>query len=125
MRAALVIRRHAVLNPGEIAGLVAVGVAGISVLTLVSAIARRIAGPGGRGRFGVAPGLVIGAHMGGAGAAGQQPLDELRDEVESLRGEVSALHGRLSELDDLHNRLDFAERMLAQAKARGALPGES
>lgn len=40
-------------------------------------------------------------------------LDELREEIAALR----------AQLDEVHNRLDFAERMLAQAKARGALSG--
>jgi hypothetical protein len=100
-----------------------VGVGGISVLTLVSAVARRIAGPGGRrGLHGLAPGLVIGAHLGDGGSRGGQSLDDLRDEVEALKGEVTAMHDRLAELDDVQNRLDFAERMLAQAREKGALP---
>lgn len=34
-----------------------------------------------------------------------------------------ALIGVPPELDDIQNRLDFAERVLAQVKARDALPG--
>lgn len=109
------------MSPGEFIGFVGVITGAIGTLTLVSAVARRIAGPGGRGlgRLGSGPGLVIGAHLGGDAAA--QALAQLREDVESLRGEVAALRGRLAELDDVQNRLDFAERMLAQARTKGAL----
>ena len=104
---------------------VAVGTSAIAALTLVAAIARRIAGPSalGHGRLASGPGLVIGAHMGDAGANAVQAVAQLREEVETLRAEVDGLQGRLAELDDVQNRLDFAERMLAQARDKGALPG--
>jgi hypothetical protein len=31
----------------------------------------------------------------------------------------------VAEIDDLHNRLDFAERLLAQVKEKNALPGRA
>ena len=82
---------------------------------MLTAIARRIAGPFGKSHN---AGLVIGAM-----ATGKQALEELREEVDALRAEVDALRARGAELDDLHNRLDFAERMLAQVREKTALPG--
>jgi len=84
-----------------------VGTGGVAVLTLVRAVARRIsAGPGA--------------------ADGRREIDALRDEVDRLRAEVDGAQARLGELDDVQNRLDFAERMLAQVrdgKDKNALPG--
>jgi hypothetical protein len=63
------------------------------------------------------------------GAIGGRAVRELHEEVELLRGEVDRLRdsvehaSRPAELDDIQNRLDFAERLLAQVKARDALPG--
>lgn len=55
---------------------------------------------------------------GKAPAAGTpQVVDDER--VDLLSGEVAALR---RELDATHERLDFAERMLAQSRERGALP---
>ncbi len=84
-------------------------------LSLVTAVAKRIAGP----RSG--PAMVLGAHL--ASRAGSQDVDALRDEVEQLRAEVTQLKERNAELDDIHNRLDFAERLLAQVREKPALPG--
>ena len=92
-------------------------VAGIGVLGLVTAIARRIAGPFGRSNV---PGMVIGAHLAGGG---KQAIEELRDEIDQLRAEVEQLRLKSAEVDDLQNRLDFAERMLAQVREKNALPG--
>ena len=57
-----------------------------------------------------------------ARGGGGQELDALRDEVEHLRAELDGMHARLGELDELHGRVDFAERMLAQVKEKGGLP---
>lgn len=92
---------------------------GLGTLTLVAAIARRIAGPYGRQRLG--PDTVLGVHM--AGNTNTRALEDLRDEVDQLRAEVADLKSRAGELDDVQNRLDFAERMLAQVKEKTALPG--
>ena len=60
--------------------------------------------------------------------APSEALRGLRDEVEQLRGELDSLRNEIerssrpAEIDDIQNRLDFAERMLAQVKARDALP---
>ena len=72
----------------------------------MSAFARRIAA----GRH--APGL-----------AGSSDVDALRDEVDQLRTEVAQLRERSAELDDVQNRLDFAERLLAQVRDKTILPG--
>jgi hypothetical protein len=50
-------------------------------------------------------------------------IQGLRDDIEALRADVADSHRRLAELDDVQNRLDFAERVIAQGKDRGALPG--
>jgi len=59
---------------------------------------------------------------GGAGAAVEREVLAMRDELEQLRAEVDGVHGRLAQVDEIQGRLDFAERVLAQAKERGALP---
>ena len=91
----------------------------MGALGLVTAVARRIAGP--YAKRGIGPETVLGVHM--AGGANARTLEELRDEVEQLRAEVADLRARSAELDDVQNRLDFAERLLAQVKERNALPG--
>jgi len=100
---------------------VTVGVAGLGVLSLLTAIARRIAGPYSRRQIG--PDTVLGVHMAGGGGEAKRALEELREEVEQLRAEVAELKARGSELDDMQNRLDFTERMLAQVREKNALPG--
>jgi cell division protein FtsB len=109
----------AIVNPGEFAAYVFTAVAGLGALGVLTAIARRIAGP--YSRRGIGPETVLGVHMASGGA--KRELEELRDEVDQLRAEVAELRSRSAELDDVHNRLDFAERMLAQVKERNALPG--
>jgi hypothetical protein len=50
---------------------------------------------------------------GSAGSGADAAIDELRREVEALR----------NELGEVHERLDFTERLLAQGKAGDRLPG--
>jgi len=69
------------------------------VLILARAVARRIAG----------------------GPTGAREIEALRDEVAQLRAELDGVEGRLSDVDELQNRLDFAERVLAQVRERGLL----
>ena len=69
------------------------------MLILARAIAKRIAG----------------------GAAGTREVEALRDEVAQLRAEVDGIEGRLPDVDEIQNRLDFTERLLAQARERGLL----
>jgi len=92
----------AIQGPEAIAALAVIGFGGVAVLNLTRAVARRIGGGQDRATIG--------------------ELQALRDEVDHLRADLDAVHGRLAEVDELQGRLDFAERMLAQVKARGALP---
>ena len=55
------------------------------------------------------------------GAGGAREIETLRDEVAQLRAEMEGVQGRLSDVDEIQNRLDFAERLLAQARERGLL----
>ncbi len=73
--------------------------AGSVLLTLARALAKRIAG----------------------GAAGSKEVEALRDEIAQLGAEVDDLRSRVAPIDEIQNRLDFAERLLAQAKERGQL----
>ena len=84
----------------------------MSVLTLVSAVARRIGGPRGRAR------AAMFAAMQGDDAS-QRTIEELRDEVDQLRAQLSDVQARLAQVDELHERLDFAERLLTKANPRG------
>ncbi len=58
----------------------------------------------------------------GPGGDNAQDIRALQHEVDELRSELDAMRGRLGEVDELQNRLEFAERMLAQ-KEKNALPG--
>ena len=102
--------------------LIAVGAIALGALSIVTAIARRIAGPYGSRRLAAE---TIRARFGGVDAAPSRELESLREEVDQLRGEVAELRSRAAELDDVQNRLDFAERMLARVKEKSALPDGS
>ena len=93
----------------QMVGVVASAIGG---LIIVSAIARRIAGPYSRRSFGS---QIAEAHLAQTNAP---VLEELRDEVAQLRNEVAELREKTAELDDVQNRLDFAERLLSQSKDR-------
>lgn len=99
------------VDPGNFAQYVFTIVLGVSGLAFAGVIVRRIALGGARDHRLQAPG--------GATDLGQaEAARALTAEVEALRDEVS---GMRRELDDAHNRLDFTERLLAQAKERGLL----
>ncbi len=68
-------------------------------LTIARAIARRITG----------------------GSAGSREIEALRDEVAQLRADVEGMQARLPDVDEIQSRLDFTERVLAQARERGLL----
>ena len=57
---------------------------------------------------------------------GGAPDAELEREVHALREEVAELReesrAMRQELVEAHERLDFAERVIAQSRAKGALP---
>jgi hypothetical protein len=59
---------------------------------------------------------------GGSGAVVEREVQAIHDELDQLRSEVDVLHGRVGQVDEIQGRLDFAERILAQVKERGALP---
>jgi len=86
-------------GPDVIVAFAVTAFSGATVLTLARAIAKRIS----------------------AGAAGPKEIEALRDEVAQLRAEVDLLHDRVAPVDEIQNRLDFAERMLGQARERGQL----
>ncbi len=81
----------------------------MSTLTLVGAFAKRISG-GGRGRHAVGPG--------DTDPGAQEAVRQLAAELDALREEIAGLR---RELDENQNRLDFTERLLAQARERGLL----
>ena len=83
-------------------------VCGISALTLLGAVARRIGG--GRGRTAVGSGTTD--------PGARESVAQLSAELDALRDEVTGLR---REMDEAQNRLDFTERLLAQAKERGLL----
>lgn len=70
-------------------------------------------------------GRAIARSLGGARGEGYgaAEVEDLRVEVTELRRELETLHARLGQLDEVSERLDFAERMLAQARKDRALPG--
>ena len=49
----------------------------------------------------------------------EREIQALREEVAELRDETGAMRRDLAEA---HERLDFAERVIAQARTKGALP---
>ena len=98
------------IDPTDFARYVFTIVLSVSGLAFVGVIVRRIALAGGRGRL---------REAGGATDPGQaDAVRALTAEVDALRDEVGGLR---RELDEAHNRLDFTERLLAQAKERGQL----
>jgi vacuolar-type H+-ATPase subunit I/STV1 len=62
----------------------------------------------------------------GGGKEASADLEDLRAEIADLRAELDETRARLGgTVEELHGRLDFAERMLAQSKdkEKNALPG--
>ena len=68
-------------------------------------------------------GIIIARAMAKRIAGGTRDNEALREEIDHLRAEVADLRARSAEIDDVQNRLDFAERLLAQVRAKHALPG--
>jgi len=81
-------------------------------VSVVAAVTRKILGTGRRGRLGMS------LHAGDTDPGRDSAVGQLSAEVESLRVEVSGLR---REMDEAQNRLDFTERLLAQARERGLL----
>jgi hypothetical protein len=92
-------------------------------VSIIGAVARRIAGPRGARRVHVlkdGAGSVIGVNV-GTGDTDPGPQDAVRQltaELDALRDEITGLR---REMDETLNRLDFTERLLSQAKERGLL----
>ncbi len=84
----------------------------IGLLTIAGAVARRIAGPRHDRRM-------LGAHSGDTDPGAREAVAQLQGDVDALRDEVSGLR---RELDEAQNRIDFTERLLAQARNQGKLP---
>jgi hypothetical protein len=59
----------------------------------------------------------------GAGAAGGFEAEALRSEVDDLRARLELVENTTGRLTELEERLDFAERLLTQQRARAGLPG--
>jgi len=97
------------VDPVGVAQVIAATFVGMSILSLVIAVARRIAGPSHRGQI-------------ADQADAQRAIATLQDDMDTLRGEVEHMRSRVAELDDVQNRLDFAERLLAQGREQRALP---
>ncbi len=99
-------------------------VAAVGSISVLGAIARRIAGPRGARRIDVlkgSGGSVIGLNVGGDTDPGHQDtLRQLAADLEAMRDEVAGLR---REMDEALNRLDFTERLLGQARERGLLKG--
>lgn len=94
--------------------------AGIGSISIIGAIARRIAGRSSR-RVRLEKGVdgsLIGMHLGDTDPGAQQAVAQLATELEAVRDEVTGLR---RELDEAQNRLDFTERLLGQVKERGLL----
>ena len=88
-------------------------------MSIIGAIARRIAGSGSR-RLKLESGAngMMGLHVGDTDPGAQQAVAQLAAELEAVRDEVTGLR---RELDEAQNRLDFTERLLGQVKERGLL----
>ncbi len=91
--------------PGELIPIILFQVLGLVALAFSpvgKAIARRISG----------------------GRVEESEAAELRAEIADLREQLADVEARLGgDLDEVHNRLDFAERVVAQ-QGKGALPGD-
>ena len=110
----------AIVDPGTFAAYVFTVVAGIGSVSILGAIARRIAGRSSR-RVRIEKGIdgsLIGMHLGDTDPGSQQAVAQLAAELEAVRDEVTGLR---REMDEAQNRLDFTERLLGQVKERGLL----
>jgi hypothetical protein len=90
-------------------------VAAVGSISVIGAIARRIAGGPRAGRIGR---TTIGLHLGDTDPGSQPPVAQLAADLDALRDEVTGLR---REMDEAQNRLDFTERLLGQARERGLL----
>jgi hypothetical protein len=68
-------------------------------------------------------GRAIARLIGGSEHGDSREIAALREEVAQLRAELDAVQERGRDMDDVINRLEFAERVLAQLRSKPALPG--
>jgi hypothetical protein len=87
--------------------LIALAIAGTTLVLVAGAIAGAI-----RGR-------------GSSRSALTQVSDQLKDHAAALEDVQNSLASQSNQLAELHERLDFAERLLAQARDRTALKSEN
>ncbi len=87
-------------------------VTAIGSLTILGAVVRRVSGPRHGGRM-------LGARSGDTDPGAHEAVAQLQGDVDALRDEVSGLR---RELEEAPNRIDFTERLLAQARTQGKLP---
>lgn len=66
-------------------------------------------------------GAAIARRIGGT-RTDPKEIEELRADVADLRAELDDMRSRVGQVDELQERVDFAERLLAQARSQGALP---
>jgi hypothetical protein len=110
----------AIVDPGNFAVYVFTIVAAVGSVSIIGAVARRIAGPRGARRVHVlkdGSGSVI-VGTGDPDPGSQDAVRQLTAELDAMRDEITGLR---REMDETLNRLDFTERLLAQAKERGLL----
>ena len=86
-------------GPEAVIAFTVVASGGAALLMVARAVAKKIAGS----------------------ATGSREVEALRDDIALLRADVEGLQSRVAELDEIQNRLDFTERLLAQARERGLL----
>jgi hypothetical protein len=87
-------------------------VAAIGSLTVLGAVVRKVLGPRHARR-------ALGGAFGDTDPGARDAVAQLASEVDALRDEVAGLR---RDLDEAQNRIDFAERVLAQARTQGRLP---
>ena len=111
----------AIIDPGTFAAYVFTVVAAVGSVSVIGAIARRIAGTAGARRIQVSRdgmGKVIEIGTPDTDPGRQDSVRQLASDLDALHDEVT---GMRRELDEAQNRLDFTERLLGQVKERGLL----
>ncbi len=84
--------------------LLAIGVVvsgSFAVITLTRAFAKRITGA----------------------AAAPAELEAIKDELAQLRADMDDMRAKVGDMDELHNRVEFTERVIGQMKNQAVLPG--
>ncbi len=53
---------------------------------------------------------------------GSAEIEAMKDELAQLRAEMDDMRAKVGDMDELHNRVDFAERVIGQMKNQAVLP---